>query len=118
MVQNLTDIAATNVTTSTPTSQFFDQNLAAIIALIALLLALIGILYKFGQQVGEIKGIKEVVNANLESLNQKYNTTEKLQKMDLNLENMMKSHNDLENRIKRLRRTHAAELRGMQGAAA
>lgn len=88
MVQNLTGIVATNVTASTPTSQFFNQNLAAIIASIALLLALISILYKFGQQVGEIKGIKQVIEAKLESIDEKYNTSEKIQRIELDIQKL------------------------------
>lgn len=81
MVQNLTGIVATNVTETA--SQFYDINFAAIIASVALLLTLFGLLYKFGQQVGEIKGIKQVIEAKLESINQKYNTTETIQKIEL-----------------------------------
>ena len=86
MVQNLTGVVATNVTGTTSTGQFLDPNLAPIIAAIALLLALGGIIYKYGQQVGEIKGIKQVVEAKLESIEEKYNTSEKIQLIELNIQ--------------------------------
>lgn len=47
-----------------------------------------GILYKFGQQVGEIKGIKQVIEAKLESIDEKYNTSEKIQRIELDIQKM------------------------------
>lgn len=84
MVQNLTSTVATNAT-ETYSISHYDLNLAAIIAAIALLITLLGILYKFGQQVGEIRGVKQVIEAKLEFLDQKYNTKEEIQKIESNL---------------------------------
>ena len=47
-----------------------------------------GILYKFGQQVGEIKGIKQVIEAKLESIDEKYNTSEKIQRIELDIQKL------------------------------
>ena len=81
---NLTSTIVTNATKAASTSNY-DLNLAVTIAAIALLLTLLGLLYKFGHHVGEIKGIKELVDANLLALHEKYNTKEEIQKIQSDL---------------------------------
>jgi hypothetical protein len=99
MVQNLTGVVAPNVKEAALTISY-DLNLAVIIAAIAVLITLLGILYKYGQQVGEFRGIKQVIEAKFESFNEKYITSEKIQnielkiqKIELNIENKIDKDN-------------------------
>jgi len=92
MVQNLTGmIVAANVT-GTTTNDLNYQALGVIIAATALIITLAvtlaTFLYKYGQQVGEIKGIKQVIEAKLESIDEKYNTSEKIQRIELDIQKL------------------------------
>lgn len=87
MIPNTTSLNASEIATAAASNsnQFNYQNLAVIFAAITVAITLVAIVYKYGQHVGEMKGIKEVIDAKLESIDQKYNTTEKLQKLELNV---------------------------------
>jgi hypothetical protein len=92
MVPNMTNLSANEIAAKAATqpvpnpTHFYDQNFTAIIAGITLAITLLALIYKYAQQVGEMKGIKEVIDAKLESIDQKYNTTEKLQKIELDVQ--------------------------------
>jgi hypothetical protein len=79
---NTSEIAA--AVSSIP-DQFYYQNITVIFAAITFTITLFALVYKYGQHVGEMKGIREVIDAKLESIDQKYNTTEKLQKLELDI---------------------------------
>jgi hypothetical protein len=87
MVQNLTYAVAANTTQAVTTSNY-DLNLAAIIAAIALGITITGIIYKLGHLIGEIKGIKQVVDANFETLSQKYIMSEKIHNIELEVKRL------------------------------
>jgi len=90
MVQNLTGmIVAANVT-GTTTNNLNYQALGVIIAATALTITLAvtlaTVLYKYGQQVGEIKGLKQIIDAKIESIDEKYNTSEMIQHIQLDIQ--------------------------------
>ena len=87
MIQNMTNLNTSEIATSTAfnSSQYSYQNMTLIFAAITFLITLFALVYKYGQHVGEMKGIKEVIDAKLESIDQKYNTTEELQNIELNV---------------------------------
>jgi hypothetical protein len=82
MGQNLTGAVATNATETALTISY-DINLAAIIGSISLLIILLGVLYKYALQLGELKGVKEVIDAKLKLIDEKYDTSKKIQDVEL-----------------------------------
>ena len=82
MVQNITGAVATNATETTLTISY-DINLTTIISIISVIIILVGFLYKYGQQLGELKGTKELIDAKLKFIDEKYNTSEKIQNIEL-----------------------------------
>ncbi len=86
MVQNLTDLAANaaNVAATSTTNDFNYQVLAVLIAGLAffftLSVTLLGFSHNVGKQLGRLERIEE-------SINQKYSTTEKIQQVELNIQN-------------------------------
>ena len=85
MVQNITDAVATNATETTLTISY-DINLTTIISIISVIIILLGFLYKYGQQLGELKGVKELIDAKLKVIDEKYNTSEKIQTLVLKVQ--------------------------------
>jgi hypothetical protein len=56
-----------------------------IIAAISCLIALAYILHNYGKVLGELKGTKEVIESRLALIEEKYNTSERIQEVELNL---------------------------------
>jgi hypothetical protein len=112
MVQNLTGMIVAANLTGTTTNDLNYQALGVIIAASALIITLVvtlaTVLYKNGQQVGEFRGIKQVIEAKFESLEEKYNTSEEIQLIELKIQTMeskieMKSNkNDVNNHLSKL----------------
>ena len=80
MVQNLTSTIVASATEAASTG--------TIIAAIALLITLLGVVYKFGQYTGKMEKLEQVVEAKLESIEEKYNTSEKIQNVELKIQKM------------------------------
>lgn len=68
----------TNATETTLSYQF----MTVVIAIVAVFLALGGLFYKVGKELGELKGTKEVVEKRLELFDEKYKTSERIQEVD------------------------------------
>ena len=75
--------AVTNATGTTLTY----QDLSVIIAAVGLFIALFALLYNVAKELGELKGTKAVVESRLEFIDQKYNTIEKIQQVELDNKN-------------------------------
>lgn len=111
MVQNITGAVATNATETTLTISH-EINLTTIISIISVIIILLGFLYKYGQQLGELKGVKELIDAKLKFIDEKYNTSEKIQNIHLIVKDKI-SRDELNTRDKIIRddlNTHIYEI--------
>jgi SMC interacting uncharacterized protein involved in chromosome segregation len=74
------------------------QALSILIGAITVIISISILLYNVGRKLGELEGIKQVMNSNLESLNQKYIISEKIQKAELKIQKVeVENQNDREN---------------------
>jgi hypothetical protein len=62
--------------------------IALLITLVTFFIALVGIVYQFGRKLGELEGIKKVIESKMESLDQKYITSGKIEKVELDIERL------------------------------